>query len=54
MECRLGTVDQRHVGPELLATLTTPIPYMKRNDLVGGRIGHVSCTGAISMAGPPL
>ena len=38
MERRLCTGDQRHIGPELLATLTTPIPYMKRNDLAGGRI----------------
>ncbi len=38
MERRLCTVDQRHIGPELLATLTTPMPSMKRNDLAGGRI----------------
>ena len=54
MERRLCTVDQRHIGPELLATLTTPMPSMKRNDLAGGRIGHFSCTGAISMEGTPL
>ena len=38
MERRLCTGDQRHIGPELLATLTTPMPSMKRNDLAGGRI----------------
>ena len=38
MERRLCTGDQRHIGPELLATLTTPMLSMKRNDLAGGRI----------------
>ena len=38
MERRLYTGDQRHIGPELLATLTTLMPSMKRNALAGGRI----------------
>jgi len=38
MEHRLFPVDHRHLGPELLATRTTPISHMKRNDLAGGRV----------------
>ena len=38
MERRLCTGDRRHSGPELLATLTTPMPSMKRHDVAGGRI----------------
>ena len=34
MERRLCTGDQRHIGPEFPATLTTPIPSMTRNDIV--------------------
>ena len=54
MERRLCTGDRRNIGPELLATLTTLMPSMKRNAVAGGRIHHVSCPGAISMEGTPL
>jgi hypothetical protein len=38
MERRLFTVDHWHVGPERLATLATPIPHVKGNDLTRSRI----------------
>jgi hypothetical protein len=38
MEGGLFTGDPRNIRPEFLATVATPIPHMKRNDLAGGRI----------------
>jgi hypothetical protein len=31
MEGGVVTVEQRHIGPERLAAVATPIPYMKRH-----------------------